>query len=120
MRTLALWPVRALLLLALAGWATWAIARASLMVARDIVAPSARLVPGVLIVPLRCSTSVEAALFAGLVTLTPGTLVVGIDPELREMWIHGMYASDPEALRADLIDMEARVLRAMRFGEGWS
>ncbi|MDP2013593.1 MAG: Na+/H+ antiporter subunit E [Actinomycetota bacterium] len=98
----------------LALWATVAIVRASAMVARDIVAPSARLAPGVLIVPLRCRTPLEVSLFTGLITLTPGTLVVGIDPRLTEVWVHGMYAADPEELRDDLIDIEGRVLRALR------
>jgi multicomponent Na+:H+ antiporter subunit E len=106
---------RPVLLVWLAIWATAAITKASVMVARDIVAPSARLAPGVLILPLRSSTSVEVALLAGLITLTPGTLVVGIDRDFREMWVHGMYAQDPEALRAELADMESRVLRALRY-----
>lgn len=101
-------------LVGLALWASWAIVRSSAMVARDIVAPSSRLAPGVLIVPLQCRTPIEVSLFSGLITLTPGTLVVGVDPGLRELWVHGMYARDPEALRADLLATEARVLRALR------
>jgi multicomponent Na+:H+ antiporter subunit E len=106
---------RPILLVWLAVWATIAITKASAMVARDIVAPSARLVPGVLILPLRSRTSVEVALLAGLITLTPGTLVVGVDRDFRELWVHGMYAQDPEALRAELAGMETRVLRALRY-----
>ncbi len=106
---------RPLLLIWLALWATIAITKASVMVAGDIVAPSARLSPGILILPLRCKTQVEVALFAGLISLTPGTLVVGIDPKFTEMWVHGMYARDPEKLRAELADMESRILRTMRY-----
>ena len=106
----------ALVLLGL--WATWAIAHSSAMVARDIVAPSARLAPGVLVVPLRCRTPLEVGLLTGLITLTPGTLVVGVDPRLTELWVHGMYAADPEALRRDLIRTEDRVLRALRGRHG--
>jgi len=101
-------------LVGLGLWASWAIVRSSAMVARDIVAPSSRLAPGVLIVPLQCRTPLEVSLFSGLITLTPGTLVVGVDPGLRELWVHGMYAREPEALRADLLATEARVLRTLR------
>lgn len=101
-------------LVGLGLWASWAIVRSSAMVARDIVAPSSRLAPGVLIVPLQCRTPLEVSLFSGLITLTPGTLVVGVDPDLRELWVHGMYAREPEALRADLLATEARVLRTLR------
>lgn len=103
-------------LVALAAWASVAIVRASLMVARDVIAPSARVVPGVVIVPLRARTPVEVALVSGLVILTPGTMTVTIRPEAHEMWVHGMYAADPDALRAEVLDLEGRVLRALRSG----
>lgn len=99
-------------------WASLAIVRSSAMVARDIVAPSSRLAPGVLIIPLQCRTPIEVSLFSGLITLTPGTLVVGVHPHLSELWVHGMYARDPEALRAELLATEARVLRALRGRRG--
>lgn len=101
-------------LIGLGLWASWAVVHSSAMVARDIVAPSSRLAPGVLIIPLRCRTAIEVSLFSGLITLTPGTLVVGVHPHRGELWVHGMYARDPEALRADLLATEARVLRALR------
>ena len=103
-------------LAALAAWASVAIVRASLMVARDAIAPSARVVPGVVIVPLRARTPVEVAVVSGLVILTPGTMTVTIRPEAREIWVHGMYAADPEALRAEVLDLERRVLHALRDG----
>lgn len=114
LRRLAWGVSRVPALVGLGLWASWAIVQSSAMVARDIVAPSARLAPGVLIVPLKCRTPVEISLFSGLITLTPGTLVVGVYPHLDELWVHGMYASDPEVLRADLLATEARVLRALR------
>jgi multicomponent Na+:H+ antiporter subunit E len=103
-------------LVALAAWACVAVVRASLMVARDVIAPSARVVPGVVIVPLRARTPVEVAVVSGLVILTPGTMTVTIRPETHEIWVHGMYAADPEALRAEVLDLERRVLRALREG----
>lgn len=103
-------------LLALAAWASVAIIRASLMVARDVVAPSARVVPGVVIVPLRSRSPVEVAVVSGLVILTPGTMAVTIRPEQHELWVHGMYAADPEVLRSEVVALEDRVLRALRGG----
>lgn len=114
LRRLAWGASRVPALVGLGLWASWAIVRSSAMVARDIVAPSSRLAPGVLIVPLHCRTPIEVSLFSGLLTLTPGTLVVGVHPHLNELWVHGMYASDPEVLRAELLATEARVLRALR------
>ncbi len=107
-------------LLGLAAWASAAIVRASLMVARDVIAPSARVVPGVVIVPLRSRTPLEIALVSGLIILTPGTMTVTIRPDAHELWVHGMYAADPEALRAELRDLEGRVLGALRGSQGSS
>lgn len=110
----ARWVRRLPGVVALAIWATAEIIRASAMVARDIVAPSDRLAPGVLIVPLRCRTPLEISLLSGLITLTPGTLVVGVHPQSAELWVHAMYARDPEQARRELIETETRVLRALR------
>jgi multicomponent Na+:H+ antiporter subunit E len=99
-------------LIALGAWATWSIIVASVQVARDIIAPSARLVPGVVIVPLHLQTPTQLAVWASLVNLTPGTLIVGIADDLDEAWVHSLYAADPAALKADLLDEQERVLRA--------
>jgi multicomponent Na+:H+ antiporter subunit E len=90
-------------------WATGAIVAASFQVARDIVKPSAALVPGVVIVPLHLTTATHLAVWVSLVNLTPGTLVVDIADSLDEAWVHSLYAADPEALRADLIALQDRV-----------
>lgn len=96
----------------LAIWATGAIIAASLQVARDIIKPSAALVPGILIVPLHVTTATHLAVWASLVNLTPGTLLVDIADDLKEAWVHSLYAGDPEALRADLLALQDRVEKA--------
>ncbi|QNE89802.1 Na+/H+ antiporter subunit E [Corynebacterium incognita] len=56
-------------------------------------------------------------LFAALVTITPGTLVVGASENnehgQRVMYVHGMYNKDADELRADLEDMERRMLKGV-------
>lgn len=98
-------------------WTIGEIVSASLQVARDIVAPSARVAPAVLIVPLHSRTNVETATVFGIITLTPGTLTVTIREDPRALWVHGMYGADPEALRAELNATQSRVLRALRWPE---
>lgn len=99
-------------LMRLGVWATGAIVVASAEVARDIVKPSARLVPGVVIVPLHVRTPTHVALWAGLVNLTPGTLIVGMSDDLSTAWVHSLYAGDPVALKAELVGEQMRVLQA--------
>lgn len=93
-------------------WTTGAIAVASVQVARDIIKPSAKLQPGVVIVPVHLATSTELAVWVSLVNLTPGTLIVGIDDDLRHAWVHSLYAGDPRTLKSGLVSEQQRVMRA--------
>lgn len=96
----------------LAVWATGAIAAASLQVARDIVWPSAALKPGVVIVPVHLSSATQVAVWVSLINLTPGTLTVEVSDDLDEVWVHSLYAGDPEALKQELHDLQQRVSHA--------
>jgi multicomponent Na+:H+ antiporter subunit E len=96
----------------LAVWATGAIAVASLQVARDIVWPSAALKPGIVIVPVYLRSSTQLAVWVSLINLTPGTLTVEISDDLKEAWVHSLYAGDPEALKQELLDLQHRVSNA--------
>lgn len=98
----------------LLAWTVQAIAVSSVQVARDIIAPSPRLAPGIVILPLRCRTPMEVATLSALITLTPGTLTVTVAPDLGELWVHSMYAREPEELRAGLVAVEDRVLGVLR------
>lgn len=106
---------RLVALLGLLAWSFVAVVSASLQVVRDVVAPSSRIAPVVLVVPLRTATRLETATVSGLITLTPGTLTVGVTEQPRTLWVHGVYGGDPEALRAELLGLQNRVLRALRY-----
>lgn len=94
---------------ALAVWATGAIAVASMQVARDIIAPSAKLQPGIVIVPVFLRTPTQVAVWVSLINLTPGTLTVDVSDDLNEAWVHSLYAGDPEDLKQELHDLQQRV-----------
>ncbi|HVM27351.1 MAG TPA: Na+/H+ antiporter subunit E [Mycobacteriales bacterium] len=96
------------------GYFLRALAVANAQVVWDVVTPRSRLQPGVVALPLRCRTDAEVALLANLVTLTPGTLTLAISREPAVLYVHGMYAGDREAFRAQLAEMETRMLRAVR------
>lgn len=101
---------------ALAGftmWMVYEVSRGALMVARDIIAPSPRLSPAIVIVPLECRTPRQTAVLASLISLTPGTLTVGVDPAGGELWVHGLYGSDPDRLRGDVQRLQSRLLAAI-------
>jgi len=97
---------------ALAAWATGAIVAASLQVARDIIAPSDKLQPGIVIVPVYLTTATQLAVWVSLINLTPGTLTVEVSDDLDEAWVHSLYAGDPEALKHELHELQQRVSHA--------
>ena len=104
------WPLR------LAGfvlWYLWALVTSSGAVLHDLITPS-------------CRTDLEVTVLSSLITLTPGTLTLGTrragavgdepgDPEARRLlYVHGLYFDDADGLRADIHDMERRMLHALR------
>lgn len=103
---------------AFALWFAWQVVVANLQVAWDVVTPRSRLQAGIVELPLRCRTDAEIATMANLVSLTPGTLTLRIRREPATLWVHGMYAPDPEGFRRRLQTMEKRLLWAVRGEDG--
>lgn len=109
------WPFR---LLAFFAWFTRELVTSSIAVLRDNLTPGQDSTPGIARVETRCRTDLELTLLASLITLTPGTLTMGVDikrdTKTRVLFVHGMYFAGPEESRADTHEMESRMLRAMR------
>ena len=104
-------------LLSFAGYFLVELVRANLQITRDLLTPGSRLAPGIVRYELLSRTSVEVALFADLVTMTPGTLVLTITDDPPTAYVHGMYAHDPDDFRQELRELEGRLLRAWRTEE---
>jgi multicomponent Na+:H+ antiporter subunit E len=87
----------------------------SLRVAYDVVTPPIHARPGVIEVPIKAKTDLEITLLANLITLTPGTLTLDVAPDRKSLYVHAMFAGDPEKVRAEIKDgMERRLLEVMR------
>ena len=100
-------------LLAFAAYFTRELVVANLQVVREVLVPG-RLAPGIAAVPLRSTSDTEVTLIANLVTLTPGTLSLAVQREPRVLYVHGMFAGDPDEFRRQIADMEDRMLDAVR------
>ncbi|BDZ60708.1 Na(+)/H(+) antiporter subunit E [Demequina sediminis] len=109
------WPVR---IVGLALWFAKEIVVSSAAVLRDNFTPGQNSTPGIARLETRCRTDLEITLFASMITITPGTLTLGTDvvgdEQTRVLYVHGMYAADADALRAELRVMENKVLHAVR------
>ncbi|UOY02588.1 Na+/H+ antiporter subunit E [Blastococcus sp. PRF04-17] len=106
--------VRARRVLAFAGTYAVHFLRANYTVAKEIVTPGDGLAPAIVTVPLRSRTRAETAAFMSLISLSPGTMVLAVSDDRTHLVVHGMHATDPDALRAELGELEEQLLRAWR------
>lgn len=90
---------KATVLLGFVGFFVWELVVANLRMARDVLSPRMRFAPGVIAVPLDIEGEGQITAFANLLTLTPGTLSLDISRDRKVLYIHDMYAADPEASR---------------------
>lgn len=76
----------------------------ALRVARDVLRPRMRFQPGIIAFPLASDDDVQITLLANLITLTPGTLSIDVSTDKTTLYIHAMYAHDPESLKREIRD----------------
>lgn len=93
----------------------WELLLANLRVAIDVLTPRHRMHPRVLALPLDVKTDAGITLLANLITLTPGSVSLDVSSDRTMMYLHVMYASDPELVRRTIKEgLERRVIRLLR------
>ncbi|HSG73064.1 MAG TPA: Na+/H+ antiporter subunit E [Planctomycetaceae bacterium] len=89
--------------------------RSNLRVAYDVITPTIYMRPGVVAVPLDARTDMEIALMANMITLTPGTMSLGVSRDRKFLYVHSMFIDDPETLRREIKEgIERPLLEVMR------
>lgn len=90
-------------------------------VLHDVLTPGRQATPRVVRMPLQSRTDVQVAAIGALITLTPGTLTLGVveHPGGRDLLVHSMYDPDNPTAVANLRDMEARMLTAITLRGGF-
>jgi multisubunit Na+/H+ antiporter MnhE subunit len=92
---------------------------ASLAVARIVLAPRRQNRPAIVAVPVDARTDWGVALFAYLVSMTPGSTCLHVADDRRTLYVHFLDAPDRQARAADvkalyerrIIQMEGRETR---------
>lgn len=74
----------------------------SLRVAWDVVTPTDQSNPAIIELPLTVKSDLEILLVANLISLTPGTLSLDVSPDREILYVHAMFADDPDAVADDL------------------
>ncbi len=94
----------------------WELLKANVSVARTVLLePRDKINPAFLAIPLEAKTDAEIALFANLITLTPGTLSLDVSTDRTVLYIHTLDVEDVDALRVEIKrSLECGLLEVMR------
>jgi multicomponent Na+:H+ antiporter subunit E len=109
-------PLRALSFL---GWFLWALIVTNVAVAKEVLLPSSRseINPGVVACYLRTRSGRLATLVANAITLTPGTLTIDARGRPAVLYVHVLSFESIEATRAEVEDLERRIVLAFGTSE---
>ena len=104
--------------LAYAAWLGWQVIVLSVHLGRDVFTPGLRVRPRIVRLPLVAESDLEMTLLASSITITPGTLVLGVAPATgtapRTLFVQALYGDDETEVLGDLRAMERRLLRMTR------
>ncbi|HRQ58180.1 MAG TPA: Na+/H+ antiporter subunit E [Azoarcus taiwanensis] len=92
------------------AWFAAEIVKASLDVARIVVASKVTPSPAVITMRLEDKREGVATLIGLLLTLTPGTMALDYDPDSGEMAIHALNATSVEEVERGIRELERRLL----------
>jgi len=87
-------------------WLLLEIARSNVAVTREILRPRPRLEPRLLRVRASQTTEVGRVLYANSITLTPGTVTVGVEGD--ELVVHALTVESARSLASGEMDRRAR------------
>jgi multicomponent Na+:H+ antiporter subunit E len=90
----------------------WKLVQASVAVAWEVATPGDRTNPAVITVPLHTDSEGIITSVANMVSLTPGTLTLDVDPDTRTLYIHVLHFISEETTRADVHTLERLAMAA--------
>jgi multicomponent Na+:H+ antiporter subunit E len=85
--------------------------KSSLRVAWDVLTPKDLSTPRIVEVPLDVTSDLEILLVTNLISLTPGTLSLDVSDDRKTLYVHAMFADDPEQVVSDLKNGMERMVR---------
>jgi multicomponent Na+:H+ antiporter subunit E len=96
----------------LTGVFLYELVMANVQLAKDVLSPVPPLKPAFVAFEAPELREGQAVLLGHLISLTPGTLTVDYDPQLRTLYIHTVYGQTPERLRASFLRFAALIQAA--------
>jgi multicomponent Na+:H+ antiporter subunit E len=90
----------------------WSLVKSNLFLAWEIVTPTNTIATGTVEVPLRSPSAAIAMAVSNVVTLTPGTVTLGVADDSSSLTIGVLHLSDPAAVRRSVQHTERLAIRA--------
>lgn len=86
----------------------------SIQVVFDVLTPDHKSRPGIIAVPLDTHREMAVLVLTNYISLTPGTLCLDVTDDCKTLYIHAMFADDPDEIRRSIKEgVERRVKEAM-------
>ncbi|AKK02148.1 monovalent cation/H+ antiporter subunit E [Corynebacterium epidermidicanis] len=82
------------------------------VIVRDSFSPGNAMQPVIVSYPLRVTSERDIFWFSTCITITPGTLSLGLRDD--RLLVHAVYGADPGEVLAGLADMEERLVPSIR------
>lgn len=99
-------------------WIMLEVLKQAIRLGVDFLTPGLKVSPSIVEFPLKASSRIEIAAIESSITITPGTLTLGVhapeDGSGKSLFVHFLYAHTHEGAIAELESMERRLLRATR------
>ncbi|MDA1192097.1 MAG: Na+/H+ antiporter subunit E [Candidatus Poribacteria bacterium] len=99
----------ALRAIAYVPWLFWQIVLSNFDVAMRVWHPSRPIAPRIIRVPNTTRSDLATVIYANSITLTPGTVTIGVDSATNELIVHALTKETADAVLTG--DMERRVKR---------
>jgi multicomponent Na+:H+ antiporter subunit E len=106
-----LWPLRIVRSLAIF---LVELIKANLRVAIEVLTPGFSMTAGIIRVPTRTRSALEAVALANAISLTPGTLTLEVDEENHVLYVHGLYVTSRSEFLRGIARIEDLVLDITR------
>ncbi len=90
-------------------WLFWEVVLANLDVAYRVWDPRAPIDPQLIVVPFQTQTGIGTVIYANSITVTPGTITIGVDMAKRQMLIHALTNKAAQGLLSG--EMHERILK---------
>lgn len=94
-----------------AGFYIISVIKANIYLAWDVLTPKMHMNPGIITIKLEMESKSALLLFSNLVSMTPGTLVIDLDPERNEADVHVLYLRDENKIRDEIYAIQCRIKR---------